>query len=151
VSGTRLALRAYRATDEDAAIALWQRTWQQHYPQIDFAARVAWWRERWRNELVPIAAITMAERGGSLVGFVTVDPKTCYLDQIVVAPEAWGSDIASTLIAEARRLSPGGLDLAVNADNARAIRFYEKQGFVVTGDDVNPTSGAPIRKMSWRQ
>ncbi|MFL5061717.1 MAG: GNAT family N-acetyltransferase, partial [Xanthobacteraceae bacterium] len=40
MSGTRLALRAYRATDEDAAIALWQRTWQQHYPQINFAARV---------------------------------------------------------------------------------------------------------------
>jgi hypothetical protein len=31
----------------------------------------------------------------------------------------------------------------------RAIRFYEKQGFVVTGNDVNPISKAPILKMSW--
>jgi putative acetyltransferase len=146
----QLTLRPYVSQDEDAAIELWRRTWQQHYPHLDFAARVAWWRERWRSELVPAASITMAERGGSLVGFVTVDPKTRYLDQIVVAPEAWGSDVAMTLMAEARRLSPGGLDLAVNADNARAISFYEKQGFVITGDDVNPISGAPIRKMSWR-
>jgi putative acetyltransferase len=145
-----VTLRSYTSADEDAAIELWRRTWQQHYPHLDFAARVAWWRERWRNELVPTASITMAERGGNLVGFVTVDPKTRYLDQIVVAPEAWGSDVAVTLMAEARRLSPGGLDLAVNADNARAISFYEKQGFVITGDDVNPISGAPIRKMSWR-
>ena len=94
--------------------------------------------------------ITVAERGGALVGFVTVDPKTRYLDQIVVAPEAWGSDVAQALMAEARRLSPGGLDLAVNADNVRAIRFYEKQDFVVTGDDVNPISKAPILKLSWR-
>jgi putative acetyltransferase len=35
------ALRAYRAEDEDAAIELWRTTWQQAYPSIDFAARVA--------------------------------------------------------------------------------------------------------------
>jgi putative acetyltransferase len=121
-----------------------------HYPGIDFAARLPWWRARWRNELVPVATITVAEHAGGLVGFVTVDRKTRYLDQIVVAPEAWGSDVAGALIAEAKRLSPGGLDLAVNADNARAIRFYEKQGFAITGDDGNPLSGAPVRKMSWR-
>ena len=142
-------LRPYAAADEDMAIELWRRTWQQHYPKINFAERVAWWRERWRNELVPTAMVTVAEREGAVVGFVTVDPKTRYLDQIVVAPDAWGSDVAHVLMTEARRLSPLGLELKVNADNARAIRFYEKQGFVVTGDDVNPVSKAPILKMSW--
>jgi putative acetyltransferase len=150
VSGKSLTLRAYRATDEDAAIALWQRAWQRHYPQIDFAERVAWWRERWRNELVPVATITLAEHDGALLGFVTVDPKTCYLDQIVVAPEAWGSEVAAALLAEARRISPAGLELKVNADNARAIRFYEKHGFVISGQDVNERSGAPVHVMSWR-
>jgi len=150
VSGTAFTLRAYTPADEDAAIELWRRTWQQHYPQIDFAARLAWWRERWRNELVPTAIITLAEQAGVLVGFVTVDPNTRYLDQIVVAPEAWGSDVAAGLLAEAKRLSPAGLELAVNADNARAIRFYEKQGFAVSCEDVNPRSGAPIYRMSWR-
>jgi putative acetyltransferase len=143
-------LRPYQAADEETAVELWRRTWQIAYPRLDFAERVAWWRQRWRNELAPSATITVAESAGQLVGFVTVDPGTRYLDQIVVAPEAWGSKIASALLAEARRLSPSGLDLAVNADNGRAIRFYEKQGFVVTGTDVNPRSGAPIRKMAWR-
>ena len=150
MSGARLTLRAYRATDEDAAIELWRRTWQQHYPQIDFAARVAWWRERWRSELVPVATIMLAERDGALVGFVTVDPKTRYLDQIVVAPETWGSEVAAALLGEARRISPDGLELKVNADNARAIHFYEKHGFVITGRDVNERSGALVHVMSWR-
>ena len=145
-----VTLRPYASADEDAAIELWRRTWQQHYPQIDFTARVAWWRERWRNELVPAATIMMAERDGALVGFVTVDQKTRYLDQIVVAPEAWGSEVATALMAEARRLSPAGLDLKVNADNARAIRFYEKHGFAISGHEVNPRSRAPIHTMSWR-
>jgi putative acetyltransferase len=143
-------LRRYSAADEDAAIELWRRTWQAHYPQINFAERVDWWRERWRKELVPAARIVMAESAGALVGFVTVDPKTMYLDQIVVAPEHWGSDVALTLLEEAKRLSPKGLDLLVNKDNARAIRFYEKSGFRYTGEDKNPVSGKPVNRMAWR-
>jgi putative acetyltransferase len=68
----------------------------------------------------------------------------------VVAPEAWRSGVAEILLARARELSPTGLALYVNKDNARAIRFYEKHGFVIQGDDVNQKSGRPIYKMSWR-
>src|SRR5271156_3305546 len=90
-------LRPYRPSDEDAAIALWLKTWQQAYPDIDFAARVPWWRERWRNELVPNAAIIVAEEAGALVGFVTIDTSG-YLDQLVVAPDRWGSGLATKLV-----------------------------------------------------
>ena len=112
MSGLLFTLRPYAPADEDAAIELWRRTWQLHYPQIDFdraassggasAGATSWCRS---------ATITVAEADGELVGFVTVDPKTLDLDQIVVAPEAWGSGVAAALIAEAKRLSPDGLDL----------------------------------------
>ena len=142
-------LRPYRAEDEDAAIALWQETWQQAYPSIDFAARVAWWRERWRNELVPNAAVTIAEQASVLVGFVTIDADG-YLDQLVVSPTQWGSRLADALVDETKRLSPKGVTLLVNKDNTRAIRFYERNGFVHAGEDVNPTSGRPVLKMAWK-
>jgi putative acetyltransferase len=142
-------LRPYQASDEDAAIALWQRTWQHAYPAIDFAARVPWWRERWRNELVPHAAIVIAERAGEMTGFVTVDGKG-YLDQFVVAPEHWGSPLATMLVDEAKRLSPDHITLLVNADNARAIHFYARNGFVHAGEDINPTSGRPVLRMTWK-
>ena len=142
-------LRPYRAEDEDAAIELWRATWQQAYPAIDFAARVPWWRERWRSELVPKAAIIVAELGGIPVGFVTIDCSG-YLDQLVVAPDRWGSELATMLVNEAKRRSPDRITLLVNQDNARAIRFYERSGFVHAGDDVNPTSGRPVLKMQWK-
>jgi putative acetyltransferase len=145
---TAFQLRPYRAEDEDAAIALWQRTWQQAYPEIDFAARVAWWRERWSGELVPNAAIVVAEQAGALAGFVTIDKK-CYLDQLVVSPEHWGSRLATSLVDEAKRISPQRITLLVNKDNTRAIRFYARNGFVHAGEDVNPTSGRPVLKMTW--
>jgi putative acetyltransferase len=147
-------LRHYRPADEDVAIALWLRTWQATYPQIDFAARLDWWRDRWRDELAADAEIVVLEREGNdryaMAGFVTVDPRTLYLDQIVVAPELWGSGAGAALIAEAKRLSPAGLDLDVNIDNTRAIRFYEKHGFFIGGAGVNPISGKPVHRMTWR-
>jgi len=145
-----ITLRPYAPADEDTAIELWRRTWQHHFPQIDFNARVAWWRERWKQELIPVAHVIVAEKDGALIGFVTVDPDTCYLDQLVVAPEDWGSGVAAALTDEAKRLSPNGLELLVNKDNARAIRFYEKQGFTYIGDDNNPVSGKPVNRMKWR-
>jgi putative acetyltransferase len=150
MTGRTPTLRPYAAEDEETTIELWRRAWQIAYPAIDFAARVDWWRQRWRAELVPTAKITVAEADGQIVGFVTVDPATLDLDQIVVAPDAWGMGIASLLIAEAKRISPRGLDLHVNKDNGRAIRFYEKHGFVISGEALNWRSGAPVHKMSWR-
>ena len=144
-----LRLRPYRPEDETASIDLWHRTWQQAYPQIDFAARLDWWGERWRKDLVPKASIVVAEADGVLTGFVTIDGEG-YLDQLVVDPAHWGSDAARLLVDEAKRLSPSGVTLLVNKDNARAIRFYERNGFAHAGDDLNPTSGRPVLKMTWR-
>jgi putative acetyltransferase len=143
-------LRCYKPADEAATIELWRRSWQQNYPHIDFAERVGWWRERWRQELMAKNSITVAEAACGIIGFVTVDAKAGYLDQIVVAPESWGSGVAEALLAEARQLSPAGLDLHVNTDNARAIRFYQKHGFLTAGDGVNPISGRPVYRMIWR-
>jgi putative acetyltransferase len=149
-----VSLRRYDARDEDASVALWLRTWQAAYPELDFAERLDWWRARWRNELLPAAEVVIAETRGTgeptMIGFVTVDPRTRYLDQLVVAPEHWRSGVGAALMAEARRLSPAGLDLDVNTDNARAIGFYRRQGFTISGAGENPISGKPVHRMSWR-
>jgi putative acetyltransferase len=141
-------LRSYRESDEDSSIALWLETWRQAYPSINFDARVDWWRERWRTELVPVAQIVVAEQDGALVGFVTIDG-TGYLDQLVVSPAQWGSDVSRALVDETKRLSPTGVTLKVNADNIRAIKFYMRNGFVKTGDEVN-TSGRAVDLMEWK-
>ena len=69
------------------------------------------------------------------LSFVTIDQASGYLDQLVVSPDAWGSPVGTLLMTEAKRLSPAGVTLKVNADNDRAIAFYRKHGFVRTGKD----------------
>ena len=143
------SLRPYETSDESIVISLWHRTWTQAYPDIDFTARLASWRTRWRNELAPFARIMIAESQNRIAGFVTVD-RTGYLDQLVVDPEFWGASLGDALIEAAKALSPDGLTLLVNTDNSRAIRFYTRNGFRHTHDDVNPVSGRPVHAMAWK-
>lgn len=150
MTSSAFTLRRYAEADEDAAIELWRRTWATHFPHIDFNSRVAWWRERWRQDLVPVTAIVVAECEGVLAGFMTIDQTSGYLDQIVVAPEHWGKGIALALLGEAKALSPAGIELLVNKDNLRAIRFYEKHGFAYAGEDKNPVSGIAVNRMAWK-
>ena len=110
---------------------------------------MAWWRERWRNELVPNAAIIVAEQADALVGFVTIDGQG-YLDQLVVSPDHWGSKLADRIGRRSQTPVARRRHALVNKDNARAIRFYERNGFVHAGEDVNPTSGRPVLRMTWR-
>lgn len=150
VMPSSLKLRPYAPADEPAVIELWRHTWQSAYPNLDFDSRLVWWRERWEQEIVPHATIIVADFDGQVIGFVTVDRRKGYLDQIVVTPQVWGSKLAAALMAEAKRLSPAALYLHVNQDNKRALRFYEKHGFVITSEDVNRRSGAKVYAMIWK-
>jgi hypothetical protein len=40
------------------------------------------------QRIAAVGRIVVAEAEGDIVGFVTVDPRTLYLDQIVVAPDS---------------------------------------------------------------
>jgi putative acetyltransferase len=136
--------------DLPETLDIWVGAWQAAYPEIDFAARRGWTARRIAELERTGSQSRVATQDGHIVGALVVNPETGYLDQIVVAHEWQGTGVADALLAEARRLSPSRLELHVNKDNARALRFYEKNGFAVTGEDVNPRSGAPIYLMSWR-
>ena len=73
---------------------------------------------------------------GALLGFVMVVGDE--VEQVFVGRPARGTDLAARLLTEAeRRVVAGGHTsawLAVVAGNARARRFYEKQGWRDEGD-----------------
>jgi putative acetyltransferase len=143
-------LRRYTADDENTTATLWITTWQAVYPEIDFAASDEAMRTRWRDEIVPPATVTLAAAGERIVGLVTVDLGTGYVDQLAVVPEMWGTSVGAMLLNEAKRLSPAMVYLRVNQDNARAIRFYDKHGFFKDGEAFNERIGRLQFIMRWR-
>ncbi|HEX5777415.1 MAG TPA: GNAT family N-acetyltransferase [Xanthobacteraceae bacterium] len=145
-----MILRPYRPEDFESSVELWMLAWQAALPEIAFAKRLEWWRARWQNDLVPNNEIVVAESGDALTGFVVIDPKTGWLDQFAVDPAHWGTDVASALMDEAKRISPSFVRLDVNQVNGRAVRFYEREGFTRTGEGVNKHSGAATYLYEWR-
>lgn len=101
----------------------------------------------WRAELAdPAIAVRVAEIAGTLAGFAKSGPLTLpvtptgparELRQLYLADAAKGTGLAQALtawtIADARARGAHELFLSVYIDNIRAIRFYERLGFVDIG------------------
>ena len=110
---------------------LWAAHWGPHLPPLAFQDRHDWLFEHIENlhEAGSHTICAVNARTGGVAGFVTFEPAAQQLHQIVVASSARGSGAAKMLLDEAKRLSPSGLGVEVDASNARALRFFEREGF----------------------
>jgi putative acetyltransferase len=145
-------LRPYQDSDLEAALALWLKSWQDAYPDINFTDRMPWWRNRWLNEILPVNDVIAAlDRNNVLIGIITLTPATGYLEQIYVDPDWQGEGVARALLDYAKTRCPQEVSLHVNQSNRRAIHFYLREGFTIAGEDINPLSNLATYKMIWRK
>lgn len=108
----------------------------------------------WR-EMIRTAAIFIATVEGQVVGVVAGlrrdSPRDRGLGAMWVAPRWRGRGVAGTLVAAvvawSRSEGAATVGLWVPGDNARARRFYERQGFRITGRR-RPFPGDPGRRIS---
>lgn len=120
--------------DDAAALArIWHDAWHDahdgHVPAGLVAARThASFVER-IADLLPRAVV--AEADGEVAGFVALDGDE--LELLFVARSHRGTGVAGALVAAAE--ARGATWLSVVAGNARARRFYERQGYADTGPD----------------
>ena len=149
MSGSVLDLRAPAPGEREKLVDLWVASWSVTYPEIDFEARRAWFVDHLAKLETVGGETVCAFDDDAMIGFVTIDVTTGWLDQIAVDPGAFGSGCAKALLDEAKRLSPTGVTLDVNADNFRALRFYFREGFVKTGEGANAMSGRKTTSLAW--
>lgn len=147
---TDWTIRDFDADDMPALLDLWQASWQETLPQFDFAGRRGWF-EGYLAGLARTARLRVAlDDAGRPAGFVTIDPSTGYLDQLVVRRDLWGKGIAVALLDDAKFLSPGLVELKVNQANLRAVALYERHGFSRIRADISEVSGLPLWVYIWR-
>jgi len=145
------SLRARLDEDWPSILDVWVASWRATYPEIDFEQRRDW-LVRHVQALEAVGAVTLCliDELSTLAGFVVINPADGWLDQICVAPDRFGAGFGASLLSAARKVSPKLIRLDVNADNARAIRFYERDGFVRVGRGANTLSGRETIVMEWR-
>ncbi len=143
-------IREWRAADQPALARLWCAAWQITLPAIDFAARLGWFTPHLAGLRAAGAVILCAvDADDQAIGFATIDLVTGEMDQLAVAPDAFGAGVAAALLAEVKCRAPGRVWLSVNSDNPRALRFYGREGFRAVGTGINPGSGLGILNMEW--
>ncbi|MBP6012541.1 MAG: GNAT family N-acetyltransferase [Alphaproteobacteria bacterium] len=124
--------------------------WTKAMPAIDFEARRAWFVDHLCALHARGVRVTCAfdVGNGDMAGFITLDDATGHIDQLAAAPVYWGDGAAMTLLAEAKRAARR-LHVDVNQDNARALSFYEREGFRRTAAGVNSLSGLRTWHFEW--
>ena len=100
-----------------------------------FADRVTRFREG-IDEPPPHTGAWVGERDGEIVGIAV--RAGAELRDLYVVPEAWGSGMAKELmeaaLADIRADSSAEALLWVGEENARARRFYEREGWMQSGE-----------------
>lgn len=145
-----LIVRAAAPADAAAIASVHVRTWQGAYAHVfpeeglralPVERREAFWHE-WLTSPPHAVSVFVAGAEGEVVGFVSVgasrdEEGAGELYAIYVLPEAWGSGAGPALMASAlEALRAAGFaeaTLWVLADNPRARRFYEREGWRVDG------------------
>lgn len=131
-SDSARALRAATDGDVDAIARVWHAAWRDGHlghvpPALHRHRRPEHFRERVPSRL---RMTTVATIGPAIVGFVVV--RDDEIEQIHVAPEARGTGVAAALLERGERRIAERHDrawLAVVAGNARARRFYRRNGW----------------------
>jgi putative acetyltransferase len=151
-----IELRPYTPEHLPELTDLWVESWRQAMPEIDFEERRGWLIGHLGAliEAGSLIELAFAEPDGAsettLAGFVTIDCSNGQVDQLVVHPRHWGRGVAEALIYSAAAHAGRPITLEVNRENLRAVRFYGRIGFNVTGQGENPLSGRPTLQMEWR-
>jgi GNAT superfamily N-acetyltransferase len=143
-------IRAAGAEEAAAMVAVHEEAWdatlgeligrplEQIASRTDREARM----RKGLEHLPEDAAVLVAERNGAIVGMGVVrlpSGEPGEVRDLYVAPAAWGSGVASVLLEHLvhwlweRGATSAGL--WVGADNARARRFYEREGWTIDGEE----------------
>jgi len=138
---TQLQVRNAEAADLDSLASLWYEGWKDAHLHIvpEELARARTpesFRER-LQQLMPVVRVVGPY--GAPLGLCIVKDDELY--QLYAAPEARGSGVAKTLIADAEvQIAAGGFAtawLACAIGNERAAKFYEKCGWRRVGNMIN--------------
>lgn len=108
------------------------------------------WREKCGDMLemyLPSSAVHLAYVGDTLAGFSATSENS--LEALFVRPGMWGHGIGKALLLFLSSRHDV-LHLAVYAKNKRAVTFYDRFGFIVTGTGTCSNTGENELYMEWK-
>jgi ribosomal protein S18 acetylase RimI-like enzyme len=143
-----IAVRRAAEPDLDAVARIrfdgWRSTGLATAVDDDLAAL----RKRIDRELAGGWSLFVGTVDETLAGMLALKPAE--LDQLFVAPAFRRRGVGVALLREAQRQLPSGFGLRTDVDNARARRFYEREGLMLERIGSHPTRDTVVAYYRWQ-
>jgi len=138
-------IRDYRAADIDQILAIWLSASIKAHDFIESS----FWKSKiseMRDVYIPASETLVYEADGEVVGFYSLHENN--LATIFVAPYSQGKGVGSALLDDVKNKRES-LQLTVYKENTQSIRFYEKHGFTLVGEQIDEHTGHPELVMEY--
>ncbi len=104
--------------------------------------------EEFFTSLVVKGKIKLIKEDKIIAGFMEIDDG--WLHHLYIDPDFQGKGFGKKLLDKAKQLSPEGIQLMVFEDNKGAIKFYEREGFILQEKRIDANEEhLPDRKYKW--
>ncbi|MDR0954471.1 MAG: GNAT family N-acetyltransferase [Rikenellaceae bacterium] len=141
-------IRMFTPADEDAVIRIWLDASKLAH---DFVEPGFWEskEQAMRREYLPTSRVWVYDDdlSGEVVGFLAL--KDHYVEALFVEPGRQGEGIGFQLLEKAKEKEPK-IELSVYQENPASVAFYERQGFRIIGESIDPETGHPQWRMRFR-
>lgn len=147
-------IRRAESHEYPALVELWRRSVEATHDFLQPADLELIYRQMPAIYLPGVREVWLIEttggQGWRMGGFMGCNGSQ--VEMLFVEPELFGQGLGSALLRYARARF-GTLTLDVNEQNARALAFYQRQGFVITGRSPLDTGGRPypLLHLAWRE
>jgi GNAT superfamily N-acetyltransferase len=152
---TDFSVRRARLEDAEGFVRAYEASWDATLAPLvgkslaelaPFEQRIAGYRAGFESP-PPDAGVWVAERESEIVG--TAVRRGAEVSALYVVPDAWGTGVGQGLLAamveEIRDDGHREATLWVGSENARARRFYEREGWLVTEETKTGELGTEVR------
>ena len=139
-------IRRLQKADVDRVMDLWLDTNLKAHNFV----HAAYWRSNFEpvKEILPQAEVYVYENAGEIQGFVGLSGE--YIEGIFAADEMQSQGIGKRLLDHMKAIKDT-LHLSVYQKNTRAIRFYQREGFVIQYEGLDESTGEKEYAMLWQR
>ncbi len=146
-----MIIRPARSDEYDAIAKLWMDSWCSTGLEVPSERLLTILKERLPREIAGGWSLYVAECDSELAAMLAVHVPKLYLDQLMIAPSYQGRSLGRRLLAFTRELLPDEIWLRCAEGNAKAWRWYEREGFVLEKEEVEPSHGRLMKYYRWRR
>lgn len=144
-------IRFAGAEEYDEIARVWMASWVSTGLAEASNFLLANLRARIRREIEHGWSLFVADDHGALAAMLALHLPKRYLDQLFVAPEYQGRSLGRKLLAFTRTQLPAEICLRCAQGNEKAWRWYEREGFVLEQEQIEPMNGLMMRHYRWRK